>query len=108
MSEYVNRLKQFLEARGQSTEFTALTADASTREYYRIQWKGASAIGCVYPESFIPEEQNYIAATKLFLASHLPVAEIDDFYVGLGVIIQEYLGSTVLRDACLDSPKSRI
>ncbi|HQX55518.1 MAG TPA: phosphotransferase [Pyrinomonadaceae bacterium] len=107
MSEYVNRLKQFLEARGQSTEFTALTADASTREYYRIQWKGASAIGCVYPESFIPEEQNYIDATKLFLASHLPVAEIYDFDGGLGVIIQEDLGDTVLRDVLLEAPKER-
>ncbi len=107
MSEYVTRLKSFLEDRGEPSEFTALTADASTREYYRIEWNGRSAVACVYPESFVPAEQTFIDATKLFLAAHLPVAEIYDLDGPMGVIVQEDLGDTVLRDVLLEAPKER-
>lgn len=107
MSEYVNRLTRFLADRGQSCDFTALTADASTREYYRISWHGKSAVACVYPEPFVPEEQTFIDVTRLFLAAHLPVAEIFDFDGAMGVIVQEDLGDTVLRDVLLEAPKER-
>lgn len=107
MSEYVNRLTRFLADRGQPAEFVALTADASTREYYRIKWNGRSAVACVYPEPFAPAEQTFIDVTKLFLAAHLPVAQVFDFDGALGVIIQEDLGDTVLRDVLLEAPKER-
>jgi len=107
MSDIVERLKQYLIARGLSPEFDALTADASTREYFRIGWHGGHAIACVYPEPFVPEEQTFLDVTRLFLASHLPVAEIFDFDGPLGVIVQEDLGNTVLREALLQAEGER-
>lgn len=98
MSDHHDRLKQFLAARDQSGEPVTLTADASTREYFRIGWKGGSAVACVYPEPFNPNEQTYLDVTKLFLAAGLPVAEIYDFDGELGVIIQEDLGDRVVRE----------
>ena len=92
------RLQQFLVSRGSSPEFDSLTADASTREYFRIDWKGSVSIACVYPEPFEPASQNYIDVTNLFLAAHLPVAEILDVDGELGVIVLEDLGDRVLRD----------
>jgi aminoglycoside/choline kinase family phosphotransferase len=107
MSDIVDRLKQYLNARGLSPEFDALTADASTREYFRIGWKGGQAVACVYPGSFVPEEQTFLDVTRLFLASHLPVAEIFDFDGSLGVIVQEDLGNTVLRAVLLETVGDR-
>ncbi|MBP6003313.1 MAG: phosphotransferase [Pyrinomonadaceae bacterium] len=107
MSDIVERLKQYLSVHGLSPDFDALTADASTREYFRVEWQGGKAIACVYPEPFVPEEQTFLDVSRLFLASHLPVAEILDFDGGLGVIIQEDLGNTVLRDVLLQSEGDR-
>ncbi|MFN0140484.1 MAG: aminoglycoside phosphotransferase family protein [Pyrinomonadaceae bacterium] len=98
MSDHQERLKQFLASRNQSGGTTALTADASTREYFRIDWKDKPAIACVYPEPFDPDDQTYLDVTKLFLAAGLPVAEIYDFDGELGVIVQEDLGDCVVRD----------
>ena len=70
------RLQTFLRSRGQSTEVKQLSADASTREYFRIDWDGYTAVACVYPESFEPAEQTYLDVTKLFLADGLPVADV--------------------------------
>ena len=98
MSDFQERLRRFLDSRGLSEGFTLLTADASTREYFRIGWENGSAIACVYPEAFDPSTQNYLDVTRLFLASGLPVAEILDVEGDLGVIVQEDLGDRVLRD----------
>lgn len=98
MSDHHDRLKQFLATRNQTGETTALTADASTREYFRIDWKDKAAIACVYPEPFNPDDQTYLDATKLFVAAGLPVAQIYDFDGQLGVIVQEDLGDCVVRD----------
>lgn len=92
------RLEQFLRSRGQSTEVQGLSADASTREYYRINWDGNSAVACVYPEPFEPSQQSFLDVTKLFLASGLPVAEVIDLDGPLGIIIQEDLGDVILKD----------
>lgn len=98
MSQLSERLTQFLTSRGVADNFEQLTADASTREYFRIEWKGKRAIACVYPKPFEESCRNYLDVTTLFLAGGLPVAEILDFDGKLGVIIQEDLGDQILRD----------
>lgn len=98
MTVIKDRLQQFLRSRGGSPEYISLTADASTREYFRIDWKGGNAIACVYPEPFDPADQNYLDVTRLFLDAHLPVAEIYDLDGALGVIVLEDLGDRILRD----------
>ena len=105
MSDLENRLKTFLTTNGCSANFESLTADASTREYFRIDWKGTSAIACVYPEQFDPSESTYLDVTNLFLGADLPVAEIFSVDGELGVIVQEDLGDTVLRNV-LDAEKA--
>ena len=101
MSETSTRLTQFLNSRQQHGEVTLLTADASTREYFRIPWNGQTAIACVYPEPFDAAEQNYLDVTRLFLSVGLPVAEVYDADGELGVIVEEDLGDTILRDVLI-------
>lgn len=99
MPDFRQRLEEFLASRGAPIEgVIALTADASTREYFRIDWNGDTAVACVYPEPFESGEQTYLDVTRLFLAGDLPVAEILDFDGEHGVIIQEDLGDNILRD----------
>ena len=98
MSDLIDRLQQFLLARGQPAGFEPLTADASTREYFRITWDGESAVACVYPQAFDAAEQSFLDVTRLFLAGGLPVPEIIVFDGELGVIVQEDLGDRILLD----------
>lgn len=103
MRLHADLLKLYLAKKGEAVDYTALTADASTREYFRIPWSGGTAIACVYPEPFVAAEQNYLNSSKLFLSSGLPVAQILDYDESLGVIVQEDLGDRVLRDVMLES-----
>lgn len=98
MSNHAERLMKFLTEHGESIDVAQLTADASTREYFRIAWDGSTAIACVYPEPFVAAEQSYLDVTNLFRSNGLPVAEIFDVDEKLGVIVQEDLGDTILRD----------
>ena len=98
MQDHAKRLSEYLALHAESPEFDALTADASTREYFRINWKGSSAVACVYPESFVAQEQNYLDSSRLFLSAGLPIANIYDFDPALGIIVQEDLGDRILRD----------
>src|SRR5437764_2451420 len=107
MSDLQHRLDKFLLQNGQKAEIQQLTPDASTREYFRIDWKGKGAIACVYPDAFIAAEQSYLDVTKLFLKSGLPVAEIYSFDESLGIIVQEDLGDTILRDELAKSDANR-
>ncbi len=102
-SEFRRRLADFLISKGELTEFIDLTADASTREYFRVSWKGGTAVVCVYPEGFDPATQPYLDITKLFHEGGLPVAEIYDFDGDAGIIVQEDLGDRVLRSILLES-----
>ena len=104
MSDHIVRLQKYLISRGQPSAFESLTADASTREYFRIKWDGRDAIACVYAEPFDPAKQNYLDSTRLFIACGLPVAEIIDFDGESGVIVQEDLGDRILRDEIVSSP----
>lgn len=98
MSDFLARLRKFLDERGQETNIQQLTPDASTREYFRVAWNGGTAIACVYPEPFLAGEQTFLDVTALFSRASLPVAAILDFSEQLGVIIQEDLGDRILRD----------
>lgn len=75
-----------------------LTADASTREYFRIGWNGTTAIACVYPEPFVAPVKGYRDTTQLFLTADLPVATLYDVDTNLGIVVQEDLGDRILRD----------
>lgn len=111
MSDYLDRLQNFLTERQQPLDVESLTADASIREYFRISWNGRSAIACVYPEAFDPAEQSYLDVTRLFTSAGLPVAEVLDFDGKSGVIVQEDLGDRILRDVMLESeegPQARL
>ena len=57
MSYFRSLLEQFLESLGESKQIEQLTPDASTREYFRIGWRGGSAIACIYPEPFSAAER---------------------------------------------------
>lgn len=92
------RLQRFLAKRGENHgAIEPLTPDASTREYLRVKWHNETAIACVYPEPFAPENQSYLDVTNLFLTANLPVAKIYDFDGSLGVIILEDFGDNILR-----------
>jgi aminoglycoside/choline kinase family phosphotransferase len=106
MSDFRQRLENFLSNRNQTSRIEQLTPDASTREYFRIDWNGDTAIACVYPEAFVESEQTYLDVTNLFRSVGLPVAQIYDFDEKLGVIVQEDLGDEILRDVLPTLPES--
>ena len=103
MSDFRERLEQFLVSHAESPAFEQLTPDASTREYFRVGWKAEHAIACVYPEAFVKEEQSYLDVTNLFVTSGLPVANVLDFDESLGVIMLEDLGDRILREEMLQA-----
>jgi aminoglycoside/choline kinase family phosphotransferase len=82
---------------GAAADVVALTPDASTREYFRIPWRDATAVAAVYPEPFDPEVHPFIDVTRLFEAAKLPVPSILEVDAGHGVIVQEDLGDRQLR-----------
>jgi N-acetylmuramate 1-kinase len=84
-------------------EISALTPDASTREYFRIPWKSSKAVACVYPEPFDPEFHPFLDVTRLFSESGLPVPEILAIDGSAGIIIQEDLGDVQLQGVLSDS-----
>jgi aminoglycoside/choline kinase family phosphotransferase len=92
------RLTLFLERTGEPVNIESLTADASTREYFRVGWKGSTATACVYPDAFDPAESPYLDVTHLFLTSGLPVANVHAIDGPLGIIVQEDLGDKILRN----------
>lgn len=98
MNSARQNLERFLADRRERAKIEALTPDASTREYFRIGWRGSIAVACVYPEPFLPEEQTYLDVTNLFRRANLPVAKIYDFSGAHGVIVLEDFGDTILRD----------
>lgn len=97
MSGHLERLKEFMAAGDIVSDIEQLSADASTREYYRIILDGSSVIACVYPEPFIEKEQTFIDVTRLFTAAGLPVAKLLAVDAARGVILQEDLGDRILR-----------
>ena len=105
------RLSLFFQRLGEVSDVELLTADASTREYFRVAWKGHAAVACVYPEPFDPATLPYLDVTHLFLDAGLPVANVHAVDGPLGIIIQEDLGDRILRnelDAATPERRSRL
>src|SRR5262249_3077073 len=98
MSDFQQRLDKYLSRHSLTRNVEQLTPDPSTREYFRIKWTVGTAIACVYPEPFVAGEQSYLDVSKVFEIGGLPVANVYDHNEDLGVIVQEDLGNTILRD----------
>jgi aminoglycoside/choline kinase family phosphotransferase len=94
-------LREFLSAHNfaDDSPIFALTPDASTRRYFRVNWKSGSAVVALYPEPFDPATQTFIEVTNLFADAQLPVPKILCVDAMRGVIVQEDLGDRQLRDA---------
>jgi aminoglycoside/choline kinase family phosphotransferase len=105
MSDLENRLKEFLTAKNQPLDFLQLTTDASTREYFRIQWSGKSAIACVYPFNDLCQGQfeACLDVTSVFLSADLPVARIYAADAVKAIIIHEDFGDVILRNVLENS-----
>jgi aminoglycoside/choline kinase family phosphotransferase len=92
------RLTAFVERHGGHTgRIEALTPDASTREYFRLPWRGATAIAAVYPEPFDPDIHPFLDLTRLFAEAGLPVPAILEVDPLNGIIVQEDFGDQQLR-----------
>jgi aminoglycoside/choline kinase family phosphotransferase len=92
------RLEVYLAGRlgTRDKNITALTPDASTREYFRIPWDKRNAVAAVYPEPFDASVHPYLDVTRLFRDCNLPVPEVYDVDADAGIIVQEDLGSRQL------------
>ena len=96
-SSAADRLARFINQQGVAGRAVVpLTPDASTRKYYRIDWKKRTAIAAVYAEPFDPEFHPYLDVTRLFLECDLPVPEIYAVDGAAGIIVQEDLGDQQL------------
>jgi aminoglycoside/choline kinase family phosphotransferase len=95
LSEAESRLKDLLRSAGEAPVVQPLTPDASTREYFRISWKGDTRIACVYPEPF-GNELPFLDVTALFSEAGLPVADVVETAGDRGIVIQEDLGDITL------------
>ena len=93
-----DRIEKYLQSRSQAhgSGMTALTPDASTREYFRIPWQKGTAIAAVYPEPFDAAVHPYLDVTRLFAECQLPVPEVLDVDGDAGIIVQEDLGNRQL------------
>lgn len=91
------RLQNFLQKNDQPENIEQLTPDASTREFFRLEWKEDSAVACIYPEKF-GEDLPQIDVTNLFLAAKLSVAEIFEVDYENGIVLHEDFGNAILRD----------
>ena len=99
MFDFRERLEQFLLEKNQSPKFEQLTPDASTREYFRVNWQENPAIACVYPLDDLGQIQfdACLDVTNVFLASNLPVARVFISDAEKKIIIHEDFGDTILR-----------
>lgn len=106
----LERLKEFLNRQGEQAAPEPLTPDASTREYFRIDWKGRKAVACVYPAAFEPD-LSFLDTTGLFAAARVPVAEVLFSDADEGIVIQQDLGSVLLADhlaSCTQAGRERM
>lgn len=98
MSDAIQRLSKFLLERGLNRRrIEPVSPDASTREYFRIDWDAGTAIACIYPAPRDPALDAYLDVSNLFKLAKLPVADVLDFDRESGIVIQEDLGNTTLN-----------
>lgn len=108
MSDLENRLREFLSQNNQPQVISQLTTDASTREYFRIQWHDKPAVACVYPFNDLCKGQfdACLDVTRVFLSAGLPVAEIYASDALQGIIIHEDFGDVILRNVLENSDEA--
>jgi len=107
-SSAADRLERFISQQGlPGRDVVALTPDASTRKYYRIDWEKRTAIAAVYAEPFDPEFHPYLDVTRLFLECDLPVPEIYAVDGQMGIIVQEDLGDQQLFQVYENEPEEK-
>jgi len=108
MSDLEKRLKDFLTEKNQPLEVLQLTTDASTREYFRIQWFAHPTIACVYPFNDLCQGQfeACLDVTGVFLSAGLPVAEIFAADALKAIIIHEDFGDVILRNVLENSDEA--
>jgi aminoglycoside/choline kinase family phosphotransferase len=107
-SSAADRLARFITQQGIiGRDIVALTPDASTRKYYRIDWKKRTAIAAVYAEPFDPEFHPYLDVTRLFLECDLPVPELYAVDGAAGIIVQEDLGDQQLFQIYESEPEEK-
>lgn len=98
----IDRLQEYLQTAGGSPVVTPITADASTRQYFRITRDGESQVACVYPAPFVDTETHpYVDVSHLFTEGGVRVPQIAEVLPALGVIIQEDVGDRLLREGLL-------
>jgi len=85
----------------------ALSGDASTRRYYRLQLRDRSFVLALYPEPFEPEELSYLTVRALLESHGLPVPGTEDVDGGRGVVLQEDLGDETLQALLKDASPAR-
>src|ERR1043166_4068167 len=92
------RIEAYVAGRQSSrkSKISALTPDASTREYFRIPWDKGTAVAAVYPEPFDPAFHPYLDVTRLFFECDLPVPKVYDVSGETGIIVQEHWGNRQL------------
>lgn len=101
----LDRLQEYLQTLGDPHTVTAINADASTRDYFRINRGEESQVACIYPSSFVDGETHpYVDVSNLFTEGGVRVPRIEDVLPELGVIILEDVGDTLLRERLLKSP----
>lgn len=105
MTELQERLEKFLAEKHQPEVISPLTPDASTREYFRVNWFDKPAIACVYPFNELTKGQfeACLDVTEVFLKSDLPVAEIYASDDEKKIIIHEDFGDVILREVLLNT-----
>jgi len=108
MSDLQKRLEEFLVQNRQTLILEQITPDASTREYFRIEWNGKPAIACVYPFNELCKDQYEacLDVTDVFLNAGLPVARIFASDDEKKIIIHEDFGKTILREFLDDSDEA--
>jgi aminoglycoside/choline kinase family phosphotransferase len=108
MTDLQERLEKFLAEKNQPPVISPLTPDASTREYFRVNWFDKPAIACVYPFNELTKGQfeACLDVTEVFLKSDLPVAEIYASDDEKKIIIHEDFGDVILRDVLLNSDEA--
>ena len=107
MPDFEQRLKDFLAERGKPLETVALTADASTREYFRVAWDGVTAIACVYPAGAGTAGEDYLNVTGL-VPERRPACRTSLRIRATTklIIVQEDLGDRILRGVLDFAPES--
>jgi hypothetical protein len=104
-------IRQYLEERRPRDKagaaVVALSGDASTRRYYRLQLPDRSFVLALYPEPFEPAELSYLTVRTLLESHGLPVPGTEDVDGGRGVVLQEDLGDETLQALLKDASPAR-